>query len=145
MHIAIIIVLCAGCIYISFGKKFGAPGYRYLRFSLFVSFGLYGVVPTLHLMIVKGLEEPYYTYGMGLLIMAIIYLTGAGLYVMRIPERFWPGMFDVWAHSHQLFHLCVIAAAIVHYDTLLFMVKHRLTAGACSSTIEVLVSNMVSA
>lgn len=98
-------------------------------------FGLYGCVPTCQLWLIKGLEEPYGTYVRGLAIMAAIYLTGAGLYVFRIPERFKPGAFNVWAHSHQLFHLCVIAAAIVHCDTLLFMVKYRLLAGSCADAL----------
>ena len=143
-HICTLIVLCIGCLFVSYKKKFGMPGYRVLRFSVFVSFGLYGVIPAVHLMIIKGLEEPNYSYLVGLIVMALLYLLGAGLYVLRIPERFKPGAFDVWAHSHQLFHVCVVAAAIVHYDTLLFMVKHRLSAGACAGSVEALV-NMVAA
>ena len=129
LHIITLVVLCGACLYVSFGKKFGQPGYHRLRCAVFVSFGLYGCVPSGHLMFLKGLEEPNFTYLMGLIIMALLYLFGAALYVLRIPERFKPGAFDIWAHSHQLFHLCVVAAALVHCDTLMFMVKHRLSAG----------------
>lgn len=63
-----------------------------------------------------------------LLTMAGFYLLGAFLYATRIPERFWPGKCDLLVgfvfhlrdilfqfQSHQLFHLCVVVAAFVHY------------------------------
>ena len=140
IHITTLIILCTTCITISLWRKFGSPGYRLLRFAVFVTFGLYGVVPSVHLFILKGPVEPYFTYMIGLIIMALLYLTGAGIYVLRIPERFFPGKCDIWAHSHQLFHVCVLAAALVHYNTLLNMVKDRLHAGAgdCTMPLELL-------
>ena len=69
--------------------------------------------------------------------MAAIYIGGGILYAFRIPERFYPGMFDVWASSHQLFHVCVITAALVHYDALLSMIKYRLDVGSCMNTLPI--------
>ena len=40
---------------------------------------------------------------------------GAGLYAARIPERWKPGAFDVAFNSHQILHVAVIVAALVHY------------------------------
>ena len=31
--------------------------------------------------------------------------SGAAIYAMRIPERWYPGKFDLVLHSHQLFHV----------------------------------------
>ena len=39
--------------------------------------------------------------------MGALYITGAGLYAARIPERFLPGKCDIWFQSHQIFHLLV--------------------------------------
>ena len=44
-----------------------------------------------------------------------IYIGGAVLYALRIPERFIPGKLNVIGHSHFLFHCCVVGAAILHY------------------------------
>ncbi len=44
-----------------------------------------------------------------------LYIGGAVLYALHIPERFWPGEFNFIGHSHFLFHCCVVAAALVHY------------------------------
>ena len=35
------------------------------------------------------------------------------VYATRIPERWKPGAFDLMFHSHQLFHIAVIVAALV--------------------------------
>ena len=48
-------------------------------------------------------------------LVALFYIGGAFLYAMRIPERFFPGKCDYWFQSHQIFHIFVIIAAIIHY------------------------------
>ena len=134
-YLSILIVLCAACIVVSLWDQFNKPKYRPLRFIVFVLFGLYGVVPMSHLMITEGLIKPYTNYIIGLILMGVIYIMGAALYVLRIPERFFPGRFDVWAHSHQWFHICVVAAVLVHYDTLLSMIRDRLDMGDCIAVL----------
>lgn len=138
VHIAICTVLGMSCVVASLWQKFGTKKYRPLRFAIFVLFGLYGFVPGAHIWLtIVPLTHPYPTLAFGLILMAVLYLVGAGIYVLRVPERFFPGKCDVWAHSHQIFHVCVVVAALVHYDTLLSMVKYRLDVG--SDCIETLV------
>lgn len=62
-----------------------------------------------------------------LLSMALLYLVGALLYATRTPERFFPGKFDIWFQSHQLFHMCVVIAAFTHYYGISEMAMKRLT------------------
>lgn len=49
----------------------------------------------------------------------------------RIPERFRPGMFDIWGNSHQIFHVLVLVAAAAHLVGLLkafdYEHSHRMT------------------
>ena len=130
-HISILIALCIVCVSISLWSKFATPKYRPLRFAVFAIFGLYGVVPAIHILLRDGLEEAQDGFSvLGMVLMGALYLFGAGLYVLRIPERFFPGKFDIWASSHQWFHVFVVTAALVHYDSLLNMVKYRLSVGA---------------
>ena len=49
---------------------------------------------------------------------------GAVVYALRIPERWRPGAFDIYFHSHQLFHIAVIIAAAVHYKVNFASVSH---------------------
>lgn len=130
VHTVISTLLCIMCICVSLWSKFSTPKYRPLRFGLFVAFGLYAIVPGLDLFINGGLLKlPYSSYILGIVMMGTLYLVGASLYVLRVPERFFPGKFDIWAHSHQIFHVCVLLAALVHYDNLLSMVRDRLILG----------------
>ena len=37
------------------------------------------------------------------------------LYMFQVPERWFPGKFDIWGQSHQMFHIFVLVAVFVHY------------------------------
>ena len=60
---------------------------------------------------------------------------GAAIYALRVPERWYPGAFDLWFSSHQLFHLCVVAAALVHYGGVRTLLDWRDSSGGCSSML----------
>ncbi len=142
IHISVIVILCVVCIAVSLRSKFHTPKYRVVRFFVFVLFGLYGAVPSVHIFIREGYTVSTQAYALwGIITMAAIYIGGGVLYALRIPERFKPGMFDVWASSHQLFHICVVTAALVHYDALLTMIKYRLDVGSC---VDIVPMSMVS-
>ncbi|POI19429.1 hypothetical protein CIB84_016826 [Bambusicola thoracicus] len=64
-----------------------------------------------------------------LALMACLYITGAALYAARIPERFFPGKCDIWFHSHQLFHVFVVAGAFVHFHGVSNLQEFRFTVG----------------
>lgn len=42
----------------------------------------------------------------------LFYVGGAGVYVSQFPECLFPGKFDNFGSSHQLWHFCVIIAAL---------------------------------
>ncbi|EWC47923.1 hypothetical protein DRE_02805 [Drechslerella stenobrocha 248] len=52
-------------------------------------------------------------------------LIGVGFFVGRFPERLWPGVFDVWGHSHQLFHICAVAGTAFHTMALVTGYSYR--------------------
>ena len=130
LHIIILILLCFLCLSICLLKKFATPEFRVMRAVLFISFGFYSFIPGVQIILQDGFAYADAAYSLsGLLQMASVYVSGAGLYAARIPERFFPGKFDIWASSHQLFHICVLIAAYLHYDSILNMVSHRLSIG----------------
>lgn len=57
--------------------------------------------------------------------MGLLYAIGAVFYVTRIPERWKPGMFDIVGHSHQIFHVFVVAAALAHCAATLNIIEWR--------------------
>ena len=45
-----------------------------------------------------------------LLLMGLLYGIGVTFFITRFPECIWPGKFDLLFHSHQIFHIFVVAA-----------------------------------
>merc|ERR1711871_552751 len=43
------------------------------------------------------------------------YVVGFFFFLTKIPERFFPGKFDLIGHSHNWWHLLVTGGAIMHY------------------------------
>lgn len=92
-----ITVLGTACIIVSLWDKFSEPLFRPLRAGVFMALGLFGVVPSVHFIITDGysaaVKEASFHW---LVLMACLYIGGALLYAMRIPERFFPGKCDIW-------------------------------------------------
>ncbi len=63
----------------------------------FISLGLSGCIPALHYVITDGFHDAVKVAALGwLVLMAFLYISGAVIYAIRIPERIWPGKFDIW-------------------------------------------------
>lgn len=111
---ACITLLTVLAIYVSWSEKFSKPGYHWLRAGLFIGVGLFGGVPMPHATLALGLERSWPVLW-PLLLMGALYIGGAVLYAMHIPERWFPGKFNAIGHSHFIFHCCVVCAACLHY------------------------------
>ncbi|RXN25727.1 adiponectin receptor 2 [Labeo rohita] len=130
IYLIVVCILGVAAITVSQCDFFATPQYRGVRAGVFVGLGLSGVVPTLHFMIAEGFLKATTIGQMGwLFLMAVLYITGACLYAARIPERFFPGKCDIWFHSHQLFHILVVAGAFVHFHGVSNLQEFRYTAG----------------
>merc|ERR1712223_1116341 len=132
IYLSIVILLGIGAVVVSTFDFFAGPRFRPLRAGVFITFGMSGIAPATHYGIVNGWQRSIDEAAIGwLILMGILYITGALLYAMRIPERFFPGKVDIWFHSHQIFHCFVIAGAIVHYHGISLMALYRLKIGEC--------------
>lgn len=118
-YLASVITLGIMSIWFSMDDKFGTAAYRPVRAVGFATFGLFGLIPGLHWLSLY--QDKFWacldlkTSFISLIIMGVLYITGASLYACRIPERFFPGKCDLFLHSHQIFHVLVTTAALVHY------------------------------
>jgi len=109
VYMTLIVILGTFALIVSMFDKFATPPYRPLRAGIFIGLGLCGAVPCLHYIIVEGFWSGIYQSSVGWLsLMAIIYITGAVIYAARIPERIFPGKFDIIFQSHQIFHVFVV-------------------------------------
>jgi adiponectin receptor len=104
------------------------PRFRVYRTALFTALGGSGLFPMMHLVIKQGFMYTRYAASFDYVIcMGLMYVLGGCLYASRIPERWFPGKFDLWLHSHQIFHLLVVGAALVHYKGTMAALKFRHT------------------
>ena len=71
---------------------------------MFITFGLSGIAPATHFGIKNGWERSVEEGALGwLILMGVLYITGAVLYAVRIPERFFPGKLDIWVSCSSSF------------------------------------------
>lgn len=99
--------------------------YRPFRALLFLSMGVSGVIPAIHAIVANWHEPMCGITVLHEVVMAGFYGIGTLLYVVRIPERWKPGVFDLGGHSHNLFHILVIAGAYTHYRAALLFLEWR--------------------
>lgn len=89
--------------------------YRSLKAYAFVATALTGFAPIGHGIFLYGWHEMWVRSGMPYYFLeGIIYGTGAVFFLTRFPESLWPGSFDIWLSSHQIFHILVVGAALTH-------------------------------
>lgn len=114
-YLYLICVLATGCAIASWLDKFRTAKYRPYRAAMFVGLGLSSVIPIIHALKIygyQGLEDRISVSWVAA--QGGFYIFGAALYACRFPERYWPGIFDIWGSSHQLFHGFVVLAAATH-------------------------------
>jgi len=131
MYLFITSVLGATTLTVTLLERFQSSSYHAHRAVLFVTLGLWGIVPITHIMIINGGAKEVLTAMQLDLLMGVIYIGGAAIFATRVPERFKPGAFDMAFHSHQLFHICVVIAAMIHYKASHGLLQWRDATGGC--------------
>ncbi|KAI0102531.1 mPR-like GPCR protein [Nemania sp. FL0031] len=113
---------------------FQGPRWRVFRLAVFVVTGLSGLAPIVHGICMFGFARmvrqsglPYYFAEGGL------FLIGAVTYGSRFPERIKPGTFDIFGSSHQIFHILVVIATLVHFVGVLDAFDYNYHNRQCSS------------
>lgn len=88
-----------------------------LSVAFFASFVAFALVPLFHwVSVVGGIHSQEASlFFWKLLITFGLYALGFGFYGSQTPERFYAGRFDIVGHSHQLWHVAVLAGALEFY------------------------------
>ncbi|KAI0856722.1 mPR-like GPCR protein [Xylaria cubensis] len=112
---------------------FQGPKWRTFRLVVLVATGLSGLAPIIHgihmfgfAQMVKQSGLPYYLAEGGL------FLIGAVTYASRFPECIKPGTFDIFGSSHQIFHILVVVATLVHLIGILNALDYNYHNRQCS-------------
>ncbi|PKA49809.1 hypothetical protein AXF42_Ash004351 [Apostasia shenzhenica] len=115
LYLGSITVFGAATAVVSLMPVFDSPQFRPVRAVLFACMGASGLLPITHKMLAFGdRPEAAVTAGYEAL-MGVFYGMGVVVYAARVPERWLPGKFDLIGHSHQLFHVLVVAGAYTQY------------------------------
>ena len=86
----------------------------WLRVAFYVTLGAAGIAPILQLSATKGTGWALYFYA-PLLKSVAVYLVGAVIYAMKAPEQYFPGAFDYFGGSHNIWHFAVLGGILFHY------------------------------
>lgn len=127
----VLLIACLTVFFVSLGDKIHQFNNIKYKGIMFASLGLSNVVPFTHLCIISAEASehndnmPFNMAFIGFLIMAVLYLTGLVIYVKKFPERYYPKKFDIWMNSHTIWHVFVLAAAVVHFFNILYMYEMR--------------------
>ena len=103
--------------------RFQKPSWTPIRAALFTALASFGFFPWFHnvFFVWKVVPTPIW-HGFWLeLLMGFCYCSGAYCYALKIPEKYWPGRFDVFGCGHNIFHIMVVAGALVHYEACLVL------------------------
>ncbi|CCH59641.1 hypothetical protein TBLA_0B08255 [Henningerozyma blattae CBS 6284] len=89
------------------------------RAKLFASLGLSGLIPVITGLYIYGPKVVYYKINIPMVIASVLcYIVGTLIYVFKIPEKFYPGRFDLVGSSHQLFHIFIVFGTVCHYHAI---------------------------
>jgi adiponectin receptor len=126
LYWGMIITIGIGCTCVCIIPRFRTAEWRPFRASMFVAMGLSAVFPVAHGLMSYGVEQMTRQIGLfWLVLQGFLYILGAVLYAARVPERLWPGKFDILGSSHQIFHVLVVCAAASHLTGLLQAFDYR--------------------
>ncbi|EIW78393.1 HlyIII-domain-containing protein [Coniophora puteana RWD-64-598 SS2] len=124
-YLGLIFSAGVGAAYIVLNPEYAQPSHRGARTGVFIVLGLTAIVPVTQLLFTHGPVHMFSEMGLGwLLLSGALYIFGALIYANRIPERLSPGRFDHFFASHQIFHVCVVIAALAHWVCLVSAFQH---------------------
>jgi len=107
--------------FVSLSDKIHTQEMRKVKSIMYASLGAFAAFPMPHLIYLSWTRTeqndhldfspslPYY------LAMGASYLGGLVIYTSKWPEKCKPGKFDIFGHSHQIWHVCVLLGIVFTY------------------------------
>ncbi|KHN95332.1 hemolysin-III family protein [Metarhizium album ARSEF 1941] len=117
VYMTLTAVLGIGGVILPWHPKFNGPDMAWARVAFFVGLALTGFMPMLQLSLTHG-PDFVITFYSPILKSILVYFGGAIVYASKIPERWWPGMFDYVGGSHNLWHAAVLGGILFHYTAM---------------------------
>ncbi|KAE9971200.1 hypothetical protein BLS_004581 [Venturia inaequalis] len=93
---------------------FNRADMAWARVGFYVTLASTGLLPAVQIMVTRGPSWALFFYAPIFKSLAV-YLAGALLYAMKLPEKWFPGMFDYVGGSHNIWHVAVLGGILFHY------------------------------
>lgn len=123
--LTLITVSCIGGFISLLDDKLSGPAGLYYRGIMFITLGISGIAPLAYLYFINDPTRiskfSIYAYWVG----GEWYIGGAIIQMLRVPERLSRSTFDIFGQSHQIFHVCVLIAAWIHFQCGLQLYHNR--------------------
>ena len=113
-------------------ERFQHERWRSTRAACFLALGMCGIVPWGHVTFAYPHTESVQVACVLDLLMGASYVGAAAFFVLRVPEKWYPGKFDFVLHSHQIFHLLIVLGCYLHYQGTLELLRWRDASGGCA-------------
>ena len=81
---------------------------------VFILYGCSFIVPIIHRLSVTEINDQYFYLELNYFIASgFMYVFGILFYITRFPEKKYPGRFDLFGSSHQIFHIFVLLGGLI--------------------------------
>ena len=118
--------LAAVCLALQLHPQWSQPSWRIPRNALYATVMAFGMVPTVHWISLVGMKSAEFAFFVPKI--AMLYLlvgVASAFYLSGWPESQWPGRFDMFLASHQLWHVLILLAFVYWYDAAVDMMQYR--------------------
>ncbi|GIK06178.1 hypothetical protein Aspvir_001822 [Aspergillus viridinutans] len=111
--------------------RFRGPEWRSFRLGSFICTGLSAFAPIGHACVLWGVS---YLWKIGVqyyLLEGLFLIIGCYFWDRRVPESLYPGSFDLWGHSHTIWHVFVTLSIGAHVMGLLHALEYSYRQAQC--------------
>ena len=125
-------LLGVGGVALPWHPRFNGQDMAWVRVAFFIGLGATGFLPIFQLLLTRGSEFVIQFYS-PIAKSLTVYVAGAFVYAGKVPERWFPGMFDYFGGSHNLWHIAVLGGILFHYTAMedFFADAFRRAEGGC--------------
>lgn len=109
--------LGVGGVALPWHPTFNRADMAWARVGFYMSLSATGALPVIQLGMTRGLAWAAYFYA-PITKSALVYAVGAVMYASKAPERYFPGWFDYFGGSHNIWHLAVLGGILFHYHAM---------------------------
>lgn len=99
-------------------STFNRADMAWARVAFYVSLAATGFAPVIQLNMTRGPAWSFYFYA-PITKSLLVYVSGAVIYASHVPERWFPGAFDYFGGSHNIWHMAVLGGILFHYSAMI--------------------------